>query len=267
MSRQRWVGLLFGLLAYLGILVAALLSTLEPSSTFSGAQGIENSVRRNVEAVVDDIGGRVVRVDDRDVTVELPDVLPAGLSHDVVEDQIKAIDGVRKLTITSPSGAGATAVAPPSPTLPAATTAPAPTAVAPPTATEPAATPVPTPAALSADEIVGGIDLSAVRFEPGTAQLTDADRVALDAAAANLIGLSSGLIEVQAHTSDEGDPDVNLLLSQDRATAVVGYLIERGVDPAILYASGYGGALPIADNSTEQGRAANERVALVVEGN
>ena len=48
------------------------------------------------------------------------------------------------------------------------------------------------------------------------------------------------LIEISSHTDSRGSDEYNLKLSQKRANAVVEYLIDRGVDPRMLIAKGYG---------------------------
>lgn len=57
----------------------------------------------------------------------------------------------------------------------------------------------------------------------------------------------------------------NWELSSARAGSVVRYLEARGIDPARLRAIGYASSEPIADNSTEAGRALNRRVELILE--
>ncbi|MEM7092700.1 MAG: OmpA family protein [Actinomycetota bacterium] len=119
-----------------------------------------------------------------------------------------------------------------------------------------------------ARDVVAGLDLSGLAFEPGSAVLAGSSQAILDDIAAQLRELPGVPIEVQGHTDDVGDPDVNLLLSLDRAFAVRDYLANAGADGSVLTAQGFGPARPIADNSTEEGRAANNRVVLVVpEGN
>jgi outer membrane protein OmpA-like peptidoglycan-associated protein len=71
-------------------------------------------------------------------------------------------------------------------------------------------------------------------------------------------------IEVQGHTDDVGNDDNNLALSQDRAQAVVDYLIAAGVEPERLSAQGYGERQPLTDGSSEADRANNRRVEFHV---
>lgn len=74
----------------------------------------------------------------------------------------------------------------------------------------------------------------------------------------------SAIVEVGGHTDSIGPDDYNQGLSQRRADAVRGYLVEQGVDGQRLSAVGYGETRPIADNDTPEGRARNRRVELRV---
>ena len=68
------------------------------------------------------------------------------------------------------------------------------------------------------------------------------------------------------YTDNVGTPDYNSTLSLQRAEAVRDSLISLGSDPKKLQVSGAGEAKPIADNSTEEGRAKNRRVEVGVIG-
>jgi outer membrane protein OmpA-like peptidoglycan-associated protein len=70
-------------------------------------------------------------------------------------------------------------------------------------------------------------------------------------------------IGVEGHTDSVGSPKSNKILSDDRAKAVVGEIVARGIDANRLSAVGHGQDRPIADNKTEEGRAKNRRVELV----
>ncbi len=74
-------------------------------------------------------------------------------------------------------------------------------------------------------------------------------------------------VEIQGHTDNIGSDEYNQKLSEQRAWAVVNYLVQqKGVDPARLIAKGYGETMPRASNDTPEGRALNRRVEFVVIG-
>lgn len=84
----------------------------------------------------------------------------------------------------------------------------------------------------------------------------------LDAVADVLKEYNKTSIAVSGFTDSKGRDDLNMKLSQDRANSVAQYLISRGVAGNRLNAVGYGKSMPIADNSTENGRAQNRRVEI-----
>ena len=67
-------------------------------------------------------------------------------------------------------------------------------------------------------------------------------------------------IAIEGHASAEGDAKRNLTLSDERAKAVMKYIVDKGVDAKRLTAKGFGITKPIADNATEEGREKNRRV-------
>ena len=72
-------------------------------------------------------------------------------------------------------------------------------------------------------------------------------------------------VQVDGHTDNVGKPESNRKLSQERAGAVVKYLVEKkGVDDKQLSAKGFGDSQPLVDNTTEQGRAKHRRVDFTV---
>lgn len=107
--------------------------------------------------------------------------------------------------------------------------------------------------------------LEGVNFEFDSDVLTAEARDVL-APIATLLngGLSAIRLEIAGHTDDLGGDDYNQALSARRAYAVKDYLAGLGVDPARLVATGYGALRPVADNSTEDGRALNRRVVFRV---
>lgn len=70
-------------------------------------------------------------------------------------------------------------------------------------------------------------------------------------------------IKVEGHTDNVGDPKSNQILSENRARAVVSAIAAQGIETKRMTAVGLGQDKPVADNSTEEGRAKNRRVELV----
>jgi outer membrane protein OmpA-like peptidoglycan-associated protein len=69
--------------------------------------------------------------------------------------------------------------------------------------------------------------------------------------------------EIDGHTDNSGDAQHNLQLSQQRADAVKVRLVSLGIDAARLTTKGFGNSMPIADNSSPEGKANNRRVEFV----
>jgi outer membrane protein OmpA-like peptidoglycan-associated protein len=84
----------------------------------------------------------------------------------------------------------------------------------------------------------------------------------LDGAAATLLRYPDMLVEVAGHTDSVGSKGSNQRLSVNRANTVRQYLINKGVVSENLTARGYGDTLPVEENNTVEGRAANRRVEL-----
>lgn len=112
-----------------------------------------------------------------------------------------------------------------------------------------------------------------VKFDSGL--LFDFGKSTLSAAAKqNIDNLSESLnkypdtdILVVGHTDAVGSDAVNDRLSLERANAVVSYALSKGVAGGRLKASGKGKHEPIASNETEEGRALNRRVEIVIVAN
>ncbi|WP_210420788.1 OmpA family protein [Chitinophaga sp. XS-30] len=70
-------------------------------------------------------------------------------------------------------------------------------------------------------------------------------------------------IAINGYTDNTGDDAHNKRLSNDRANTVMQALVAAGIDKARLSAEGFGSQNPLADNSSEEGKAKNRRVELV----
>jgi OmpA-OmpF porin, OOP family len=107
-------------------------------------------------------------------------------------------------------------------------------------------------------------DFDRLLFDTGSAQLQASSGAQLRDIAAILKAYPNAQVKIGGYTDDVGDPAANLQLSQERADNVRGRLVSMGIDANRLTAEGYGEEHPIADNSTESGRAMNRRISMLV---
>jgi outer membrane protein OmpA-like peptidoglycan-associated protein/tetratricopeptide (TPR) repeat protein len=71
-------------------------------------------------------------------------------------------------------------------------------------------------------------------------------------------------VEISGFTDNTGSPEHNQVLSEQRASSVVEYLVSKGIEKERLKAAGYGELKALADNETEEGRAQNRRTELKI---
>ena len=111
-------------------------------------------------------------------------------------------------------------------------------------------------------EVIQKIALAAkgINFETGKAVITASSFKSLDDLVTLLNSYPGASVEIQGHTDNNGTPESNKTLSQDRANAVKRYLSAGGVSEVRMTAIGYGQELPLADNKTEAGKTKNRRV-------
>jgi outer membrane protein OmpA-like peptidoglycan-associated protein len=105
-----------------------------------------------------------------------------------------------------------------------------------------------------------------VPFDDSGASLSASARAILDILAARLHAAHEDwFVELQGHTDTTGSEEANLRLAELRAEEVRAYLHrEKGLPPDSMEVVPYGSAVPVADNSTADGRAKNRRVAVVL---
>ena len=106
--------------------------------------------------------------------------------------------------------------------------------------------------------------LEDVNFETGKAVLEPESYTSLNELAAYLVRKVDERIEIGGHTDNVGTAANNLKLSMERATAVMNYMISKGIDPSRLEAKGYGMTMPIESNKTEDGKAQNRRTEVKI---
>lgn len=122
-------------------------------------------------------------------------------------------------------------------------------------------------AAVAALRRDGRVVLRGFNFPSGSAELTEAGRFALQRLGTALAApAAQGVrVAVVGHTDSSGDFDANIALSVARAEAIVTVLEQDyGIAADRIAAAGLGPIAPVADNATEDGRARNRRVELVV---
>jgi len=104
------------------------------------------------------------------------------------------------------------------------------------------------------------------QFATGTGEVNPAGRESL-ARFSGIVASYSGLrFSIEGHTDNVGSVATNSELSLRRAITVRDYLIGQGVAASSVDVTGLGVSMPIGDNSTEDGRARNRRVEIVISG-
>jgi outer membrane protein OmpA-like peptidoglycan-associated protein len=110
------------------------------------------------------------------------------------------------------------------------------------------------------------INMSDVLFDTAQFTLKPDAREKLARVSGILLAYPDLKVQVEGYTDNVGGADYNMKLSQERADSVRAYLTSNGVQQPNVTAEGYGMADPVADNTSNQGRAQNRRVQLVVSG-
>ena len=103
---------------------------------------------------------------------------------------------------------------------------------------------------------------SDISFDTGRADIKPNLRPILDQFASGLSGQPNTEVRIIGHTDNTGSDATNDALSVQRAQSARQYLAARGVDPNRIVIAGRGEREPIADNSSEAGRARNRRVEI-----
>lgn len=115
----------------------------------------------------------------------------------------------------------------------------------------------------SADERGVVVTLHDVLFRTGKADLRPATWRTVDRLVQVLEQFPAQRVVITGHADSTGPATRNLVLSQRRAEALKSALVSRGIAPQRVLTRGYGERLPIADNTSVEGRALNRRVEVV----
>jgi outer membrane protein OmpA-like peptidoglycan-associated protein len=110
------------------------------------------------------------------------------------------------------------------------------------------------------------LSLSDILFDVGQATIKPSAQNNIRQIASVLKQYPSHHISVEGYTDATGGDAYNLKLSEARAGAVRAALVAGGIDSTIISSHGFGKDNPVAANTTPDGRAANRRVEVVIEG-
>jgi outer membrane protein OmpA-like peptidoglycan-associated protein len=110
------------------------------------------------------------------------------------------------------------------------------------------------------------VNMSDVLFDFNKYTLKPEAREKLAKVSGILLAYPNLKLQVEGYTDNIGSDAYNQKLSEERADGVRDYLVSQSVPDQNVTAQGYGKSDPIADNSTDKGRAKNRRVELVLSG-
>lgn len=108
---------------------------------------------------------------------------------------------------------------------------------------------------------------SSILFGFDKSNLSNEAKTNLDKLANTLKDYNETNVEVQGHTDSQGSESYNKTLSEDRASTVSLYLLEKGIKNTRLTINGFGELLPKYINTTEEGRLLNRRVEFLITAN
>jgi len=101
-----------------------------------------------------------------------------------------------------------------------------------------------------------------ILFDTGKSTIKFESAEILSNISAILKEYSNSRFNVDGHTDSVGSESLNQKLSENRAQAVVDWLVENGIDSSRLVANGYGESQPLMSNNTRNGRNRNRRVEI-----
>lgn len=103
-----------------------------------------------------------------------------------------------------------------------------------------------------------------LNFKPDSSELLPGENERLDQIAQVLKEVPDQMFLVEGHTASVGYEKGEMKLSVERANSVANALIQRGIPREKFICKGSGGTKPIADNSTQEGKAKNRRVEITI---
>ena len=108
---------------------------------------------------------------------------------------------------------------------------------------------------------------SGILFETGKSILSTDAKTSLAKFATSLKETNETDVAIHGHTDNTGTREVNEKLSVQRAQSVIDFLVSKGVNRDRLTGKGFAYDVPVADNSTAEGRKQNRRVEVFITAN
>lgn len=102
-----------------------------------------------------------------------------------------------------------------------------------------------------------------INFDTGKASIKPESEGSINQIAALLKSVPALKVSIEGHTDNVGTAESNMKLSEDRAKAVMGAVVAKGIAAERMSAVGRGQDAPVADNRKEEGRTLNRRVEVV----
>jgi outer membrane protein OmpA-like peptidoglycan-associated protein len=201
------------------------------------------------------ITGATVEADGRDLSLTLPDPLPAGVDASSAEAAVGDIDGVRTVEVAGGSAGTDDLSADPSDGMTDETTGGTTGGTG-----APATTGAPGSCLDLQKKVNATLGRNLVAFGEASARLAG-DELQQVTAVGGILAACGSSVSVAGHTDNTARPTSTL--SQRRADAVAAVL--RGAGVKVTKAEGVGAADPLGDNSTARGRDLNRFATIVVE--
>jgi OmpA-OmpF porin, OOP family len=99
-------------------------------------------------------------------------------------------------------------------------------------------------------------------FQTGSSKIDEASHTELNDVVVMMQRNPNMVIQLEGHTDYAGSAKLNMKLSEDRVTAVKGYLTGKGINKNRIKTKAFGGTMPLSREDTEEARRLNRRVEL-----
>ena len=106
-----------------------------------------------------------------------------------------------------------------------------------------------------------------IYFDSGSANIKPESYYILDNMVEILNANPNALVQIAGHTDSDGSTSYNQTLSEQRATSVFNYLVQRGVSAGMLTTIGFGESQPVVPNTSASNKAMNRRIEFTVLSN